>query len=96
MGCHNTPHAFGVTSISKESRVTHNRRQVPKLTPEQFLALPMVKAYLEQNPDSVRRDPDTGEIWTNKPLTLMYLEVCQAKKLKKALIKAIKEISPCR
>lgn len=91
MGCQNTPHAFGVTSISKESRVTHNRRKVPKLTPEQFLAMPMVKTYLEQHPDSVRRDPNTGEVWTNKPLTLMYLDVCQAKKLKKALTKAMKE-----
>lgn len=91
MGLHNTPHAFGVTSISKESRITHSRRQARKLTPEQFLALPMVKTYVEQNPGSVRRDPDTGEVWTNKPLTLMYLDVCQAKKLKKALIKAMKE-----
>jgi hypothetical protein len=51
----------------------------------------MVKAYLERHPESVRRNPDTGEVWTNKPLTLMYLDVCQAKKLKKALVKAMKE-----
>nr|SAY44370.1 Uncharacterised protein [Serratia marcescens] len=91
MGLHNTPHAFGVTSISKESRITHSRRQARKLTPEQFLALPMVKAYVEQNPGSARRNPDTGEVWTNKPLMLMYLDACQAKKLKKALVKAMKE-----
>lgn len=91
MGCHNTPHAFGVTSISKESRVTHNRRQAPKLSPDEFLSLPVVKAYQEQHPDSVRRDPDTGDVWLKKPLMLMYLDVCQAKKLKKALTKAMKE-----
>lgn len=91
MGFHNTPYSFGVTSVSKESRVTHNRRQVQPLTLEQFLSLPMVKSYLEKHPDSVRHDPDTGEVWASKPLTLMYLDVCQAKKLKKALTKAMKE-----
>lgn len=91
MACQNKPHAFGVASISKESRVTHARRQAPKLTPEEFIALPMVKAYAEKNPGSVHRDVDTGEIWITPPLALLYLDVCQAKKVKKALVKAMQE-----
>ncbi|MEQ1969379.1 hypothetical protein ABLA30_20885 [Xenorhabdus nematophila] len=91
MGCQNKPHTFGVTSVSRESRVTHNRRQAHKLTPEEFLSLDAVKEYLAICPDSVRRDPGTDEIWLNKTLTMMYLDLCQEKKLKKALLKAMKE-----
>ncbi|WP_448512327.1 hypothetical protein [Photorhabdus laumondii] len=91
MSCQNKPHTFGVTSVSREPRVTHNRRQARKLTPEEFLSLSAVKEYLAIYPDSVRRDPDTDEIWLNKTLMIMYLGMCQEKKFKKALLKAMKE-----
>ncbi|TDB42080.1 hypothetical protein [Photorhabdus khanii] len=87
MGCQNKPHTFGVTSVSREPKVTHNRRQAHKLTPEEFLSLNAVKEYLAIYPDSVRRDPDTDEIWLNKTLMMMYLDLCQEKKFKKTFDK---------
>jgi len=72
---------FGSSSTHKIKNATHSDRQV--LTPENFLGLDEIKAWVDSHPGSVT--VVDGEYFLSRELSLRYLHLCGKKRLKKIL-----------
>lgn len=79
---------FSVESAHRVPNVKHLRRRSRIYTPEEFLALPMVKEFIRNNPNQHFVNEETGEVMLAQELAELYCSVNSGKKMKKALRRA--------
>ena len=75
------PGIFGSSSTYKIKNAAHSDKKV--LTPEIFLGLDEIKAWVDSHPGSVT--VVDGEYFLSRELSLRYLHLCGKKRLKKIL-----------
>lgn len=79
---------FAVESTHKVPNAKHLRRQSKIYSPDEFLALPMVKEFIKKNPNQYFVDEETGEQMMAQKLAELYCSVNNGKKMKKKLRRA--------
>ncbi|HFO4470730.1 TPA: hypothetical protein ACHJ02_004670, partial [Escherichia coli] len=67
--------------------IKHVRRLTRLYTPEEFMAMPMIKKFIRDNPGHVAIDKNNGEIMLSRELAEIYCNVNNGKKLKKTIRK---------
>lgn len=81
---------FSVESAHIVPNAKHLRRQSKIYSPEEFLAMPMVKEFIKNNHDQYFVNEETGEAMLAQGLAELYCAINNSKKLKKTLRKAFK------
>ncbi|WFX59435.1 hypothetical protein NFK08_05175 [Enterobacter roggenkampii] len=79
---------FAVESTHKVPNAKHRRRQSKIYSPDEFLALPMVKEFIKNNPNQYFVDEETGEQMMAQKLAELYCSVNNGKRMKKKLRRA--------
>ncbi|EJV7388867.1 hypothetical protein N7V59_004232 [Escherichia coli] len=87
MSNQNKINVFQVESKHKTPVIKHVRRHTRIYTPEEFMAMPMIKKFIRDNPGHVAIDKNRGEIMLSPKLAEIYCNVNNGKKLKKAIQK---------
>lgn len=85
MGNQNNINAFSVESFHKVPVAKHARKRTRIYSPDEFLALPFVQKFIEENPNQYLVNEETGEQMMAQGLAELYCTVNNGKKLKKAL-----------
>lgn len=79
---------LAIESTHKVPNAKHQRRQSKIYSPDEFLALPIVKEFIKNNSNQYFVDEDTGEQMISHELAELYCSVNNGKKMKKALRRA--------
>ncbi|EFF5412675.1 hypothetical protein O7034_004679 [Escherichia coli] len=87
MANQNKINVFQVESKHKTPVINHVRRLTRLYTPEEFIAMPMIKKFIRDNPGHVAIDKNNGEIMLSRELAEIYCNVNNGKKLKKTIRK---------
>lgn len=87
MANQNKINLFQVESKHKTPVIKHVRRHTHIYTPEEFMAMPMIKKFIRDHPGHVAIDKNSGEIMLSRELSEIYCNVNNGKKLKKAIRK---------
>ncbi|GCG07385.1 hypothetical protein BvCms12BK_04063 [Escherichia coli] len=87
MANQNKINVFQVESKHKIPVIKHVRRHTRIYTPEEFMAMPMIKKFIRDNPDHIAIDKNSGEIMLSHELAEIYCNVNNGKKLKKVIRK---------
>ncbi|HCB7517929.1 TPA: hypothetical protein M2B84_005093 [Escherichia coli] len=87
MANQNKINVFQVESKHKTPVIKHVRRLTRLYTPEEFMAMPMIKKFIRDNPGHVAIDKNNGEIMLSHELAEIYCNVNNGKKLKKTIRK---------
>ena len=85
MANQNNINVFSAESTHKVPVQKHIRKRCRTYSPDEFLALPLVQKFIENNPNQYFVNEDTGEQMMAQGLAELYCSVNNGKKLKKAL-----------
>lgn len=85
MGNQNNINVFSAESLHKVPVAKHARKRSRIYSPDEFLALPSVQKFIEENPNQYFVNEETGEQMMAQGLAELYCTVNNGKKLKKAL-----------
>ncbi|WP_045441284.1 hypothetical protein [Citrobacter sp. S-77] len=85
MANQNKTNVFQVESKHKIPVVKHARRQTRIYTPEEFMAMPMIRKFIRDNPGHMAIDKNSGEMMLSQQLAEIYCGVNNGKKLKKVI-----------